>query len=68
MNKKVTLNLEVEFYTQDNDDFYSQNADLSDAEQLATVKSMLITQIDDAVQIHGLWLEVIAEKIEDLND
>ena len=68
MNKKVTLNLEVEFYTKDNDDFYSQNADLSDAEQLATVKSMLITQIDDAVQIHGLWLEVIAEKIEDLND
>jgi len=68
MNKKVTLNLEVEFYTQDNDDFYSQNADLSDAEQLATVKSMLITQIDDAVQIHGLWLEVIAEKIENLND
>ena len=68
MNKKVTLNLEVEFYTKDNDDFYSQNADLSDAEQLATVKSMLITQIDDAVQIHGLWLEVIAERIENYND
>jgi hypothetical protein len=68
MNKKVTLNLEVEFYTQDNDDFYSQNADLSDAEQLAMVKSMLITQIDDAVQIHGLWLEVIAERIENYND
>jgi hypothetical protein len=68
MNKKVTLNLEVEFYTQDNDDFYSQNADLSDAKQLATVKEMLITQIDDAVQIHGLWLEVIAEKIENYND
>jgi hypothetical protein len=68
MNKKVTLNLEVEFYTQDNDDFYSQNSDLSDAEQLAIVKEMLITQIDDAVQIHGLWLEVIAEKIENYND
>jgi len=68
MNKKVTLNLEVEFYTQDNDEFYSQNAALSDAEQLATVKSMLITQIDDAVKIHGLWLEVVAEKIENYND
>jgi len=68
MNKKVTLNLEVEFYTQDNDDFYAKHAALSDAEQLATVKSMLITQIDDAVQIHGLWLEVIAEKIENYND
>ena len=68
MSKKVTLNLEIEFYTLDNDDFYSQNAALSDAEQLEIVKEMLITEIDENIQIDGLWSHVIAEKIEDLND
>ena len=68
MSKKVTLNLEIEFYTLDNDDFYGKHAALSDAEQLAIVKEMLITQIDDNVQIDGLWLEIIAERIENYND
>jgi len=68
MNKKVTLNLEIEFYTLDNNDFYFQNAALSDAKQLEIVKEMLITKIDENIQIDGLWSHVIAEKIEDLND
>jgi len=68
MNKKVTLNLEIEFYTLDNNDFYFQNAALSDAKQLEIVKEMLITEIDENIQIDGLWSHVIAEKIEDLND
>jgi len=61
--KKITLNLELEFYPSENDLWQRDNQDKNDWELMEAFKTEVQNNFD-ALAPNGLWLELGAIKIE----
>jgi hypothetical protein len=60
MEKKITMKIEAEFYPAENDEFQTNNAGLSESEQIANARAMVEQTLSENSG-DGLWFRVESE-------